>query len=329
MGMPKISVVIPTYNREEYIPLAIDSILKQTFRDCEIIVVDDGSTDKTADVLKKYENLIRYIYQQNKGVSAARNTGIRAAQGEWVAFLDSDDEWLPDYLGFQVNEISRNEKAEVYITNALNISVDGSIINYFEDRGIAHFCQRDKSISLNNPLCFVIGHHVSSLQSAVMRRRTVLEAGLFDERLTIAEDHDLFARMSLRGSFVFLNKELVHIIRRRESINNLTTQLKLEGIRRRRANEIIYKKIRSYGELCEGERALINKCLGKNQRALANLFLRSGKVSEARYHYREALHIYPSVGSVVKYVISLLPARAATWFIWKGRSIAPSTEKQD
>ena len=100
--MPKVRVIIPTYNRESYVPKPIDSFLCQAFEEYEIIVVDDGSKDDTKEVLKMYGDKIKYIYQDNSGVAAARNTGINASTGEWTAFLDSYDEWAPAYLSFQM-----------------------------------------------------------------------------------------------------------------------------------------------------------------------------------------------------------------------------------
>jgi glycosyltransferase involved in cell wall biosynthesis len=98
-----VSVIIPTYNRAHYLGEAIESILNQDIRDCrtEIIVVDDGSTDNTKEVLEKFGNSVRYIYQDNRGAGSARNRGIHEATGEWVSFLDSDDRWLPDKLTLQ------------------------------------------------------------------------------------------------------------------------------------------------------------------------------------------------------------------------------------
>ncbi|MHC4386164.1 MAG: glycosyltransferase family 2 protein, partial [Planctomycetota bacterium] len=104
----KISVVIPAYNIEDYIERAIDSVLAQTRQPEEIIVVDDGSTDATAQKIKAYGDQVRYIHQANKGLSGARNTGIRQAQNEWVAFLDGDDEWLPEKLQLQSELLTRN-----------------------------------------------------------------------------------------------------------------------------------------------------------------------------------------------------------------------------
>jgi glycosyltransferase involved in cell wall biosynthesis len=122
--MPKISVIVPTYNRERFIIKAIDSILNQTYKDYEIIVVDDGSTDETKKALQAYSQ-IKYIFQDNGGVSSARNTGIMAAKGEWVAFLDSDDEWTEDYLSVQMEQVKEFPQAVGHMTNAVSVLSDG------------------------------------------------------------------------------------------------------------------------------------------------------------------------------------------------------------
>ena len=102
--MPRVSVIIPTYNCDRFLPEAIDSVLMQTYQDYEIIVIDDGSTDQTCQVLESYQNKIRYFYQENQGSAVARNLGIKQAQGEFIAFLDADDFWiLPEKLAEQVN----------------------------------------------------------------------------------------------------------------------------------------------------------------------------------------------------------------------------------
>ncbi len=103
-----ISVVIPAYNAGRFIRRTIDSVLAQTYTDYEIIVIDDGSTDDTAEIVKSYGSKVRYIYQKNAGDGPARNTGIYAAKGEWIAFLDHDDEWLPEKLRLQMELLKRN-----------------------------------------------------------------------------------------------------------------------------------------------------------------------------------------------------------------------------
>jgi glycosyltransferase involved in cell wall biosynthesis len=112
-----ISVIIPVFNAAQCIGRAIDSVLAQTFTEYEIIVINDGSTDGTADAVKKFGSRVNYIYQENSGVSVARNTGIAASKGDWIAFLDADDEWLPDKLRQQVELLDRNRDLRWCSTN--------------------------------------------------------------------------------------------------------------------------------------------------------------------------------------------------------------------
>jgi glycosyltransferase involved in cell wall biosynthesis len=106
--MPNVSVVIPAYNAAKFIRRTIDSVLAQNYTDCELIVVDDGSTDDTGRVVRSYGSKVRYVHQANAGDGPARNAGIAAAKGNWIAFLDHDDEWLPDKLQLQMGLLQRN-----------------------------------------------------------------------------------------------------------------------------------------------------------------------------------------------------------------------------
>ena len=124
----KISVIIPTFNRIGLLQRAIDSVLSQSLKPYEIIVVDDGSTDGTGDIIKQKYKSIKIIQQKNSGVSAARNNGIKHAKGDWIAFLDSDDEWNKDKIGKQVNRLTDNPKYsfchtnEIWIRNGIRVN---------------------------------------------------------------------------------------------------------------------------------------------------------------------------------------------------------------
>ena len=130
---PRVSVVIPTYNRAGCLPRAIDSVLAQTFDDYEIIVIDDGSSDNTSEVLAAYGDRVCVVKQVNQGVSAARNHGIRVARGEFVAFLDSDDEWLPRKLEAQVQYL--NSHSDVGFAGCLGYcrEEDGTFFSFDEN----------------------------------------------------------------------------------------------------------------------------------------------------------------------------------------------------
>ncbi|MEI6331191.1 MAG: glycosyltransferase family A protein [Pseudanabaena sp. ELA645] len=124
---PLVSVIIPVYNREKFLAEAIDSVLAQTYRPIEIIVIDDGSTDKSGEIARSYAET-KYIYQDNQGVSVARNIGVDAAQGEFLAFLDSDDMWLPNKLETQINYMLKHPEVNITGTEMKNFMESGTEI---------------------------------------------------------------------------------------------------------------------------------------------------------------------------------------------------------
>ncbi len=186
--MTEVSVIIPTYNCKEYITDAIESVLSQTFRDYDIIVVDDGSTDGTKDIVTRYGNKIKYARQENKGVSAARNTGIGMASGGLIAFLDADDMWLPDKLEKQVMAFDENPALGLVTCGLIVIDENGSVLRR-ENEPLAFDRQRllerivVRAIVGNTPSCMMV------------KRECFNKVGNFDEALSGAEDRDLCMRI--------------------------------------------------------------------------------------------------------------------------------------
>jgi glycosyltransferase involved in cell wall biosynthesis len=204
--MPTISVIIPTYNRATYVTKAIDSILAQTYTDYEIIVVDDGSTDNTKEVLKPYKDKINYIYQENRGVSSARNTGIHAALGQWIAFLDSDDIWLPDKLSSQIRCV-RNTDAEVCFTKVTHIHKSKSI-------GEKNKCDTVQSKEFAEPFTLVLDDSKKLYIQAMLVERDLLERmGGFDESMKVAEDTKLIYDLAFQTSFIYIYTPMVKVNR--------------------------------------------------------------------------------------------------------------------
>lgn len=195
---PHVSVVIPTRNREQMVAQAVESILTQDFKDYELIVVDDGSTDNTADVLQRYEGSIRLIRQSNRGVSAARNAGIAASRGPLIAFLDSDDLWRPRKLSLQTAFFHAHPNAVVCQTEERWMR-NGRQLNprKYHQKAAGYFFERSLERCLVSP-------------SAAMLRRTVLEEiGGFDENLPACEDYDLWLRIGIRYPIHLINAVLV------------------------------------------------------------------------------------------------------------------------
>lgn len=193
-----VSVIIPTFNREWALKEAIESVLGQDYRNKELIIVDDGSTDNTGDILNAYENRITVVRQKNAGVSAARNRGIRAATGPYIAFLDSDDCWLPGKLTSQMAFFNSHPDATICQTEEIWIR-NGVRVNPKKRHKKPSGMIFEKSLAL----CLVS-------PSAVVMKKSLFEmVGTFDESLPAAEDYDLWLRVSCRFPVYLIDKHLV------------------------------------------------------------------------------------------------------------------------
>jgi glycosyltransferase involved in cell wall biosynthesis len=194
-----VSVILPTFNREAQVVRAVSSVISQTFKDQEIIVVDDGSTDGTFDALKEFRTRIKYVrHPQNFGVSAARNTGIRSSCSPLIAFLDSDDYWLPEKTTAQVNFFEQHKEAVACQTEEIWIR-NGRRVNPRRK----HLKPSGDIFEASLKLCLVS-------PSAVMIKRSLLDrVGLFDQTLPACEDYDLWLRISSRYPIYLIEKNLV------------------------------------------------------------------------------------------------------------------------
>lgn len=196
--LPGVSVIIPVYNRPEFLKEAVESVLNQSYRDFEVIVVDDGSTDSTPDVIDSYRGIIRSVRQENMGVSAARNTGIRASRNNLVAFLDSDDLWETSKLERHVAFFNEHPEALICQTGEIWIR-KGKRVN----PGTRH--QKPSGMIFNESL-----HLCLVSPSAVMMKKTVFEkVGFFNESFPACEDYDLWLRISCSIPVFLLDEPLV------------------------------------------------------------------------------------------------------------------------
>jgi glycosyltransferase involved in cell wall biosynthesis len=198
--VPKASIIIPAYNAERFISQAVDSALSQTYPDFEVIVVDDGSTDGTRAVLSAYGDKIHYIYQENKGPSAARNAGFLASQGDYLLFLDSDDLIAPNKLELQVSLLEAQPDFGLVYSGWDYINEDGT--------QILHEMRPQKQGRLLKDLLRRTLYFNPS--AAVIRRECLVRAGLFDESLRAAEDIDLWTRIARAGyTFGYIDQLLL------------------------------------------------------------------------------------------------------------------------
>lgn len=263
---PEVSVIIPTYNRGWILKEAIDSVLAQDFTDFELIVVDDGSTDDTKKILDDYNRDLVVIRQSNKGVSAARNRGINAAAGRLLAFLDSDDLWLPGKLATQVAFFDANPSAvinqteEIWIRNGVRVNPK---VRHHKFTGMIF--ERSLALCLVSP-------------SAVMVKRSLFdEVGLFDEDLPACEDYDLWLRISWRYPVHLI--ETPFIIKRGGHADQLSKAHSLDKFRIKALQNVIEN-----GKLDADARQAAVRTLQKKCAIFAGGCRKRGKDAEARYY---------------------------------------------
>ena len=279
--MWQVSVIIPTYNRAYCIVNAVDSVLAQTYPALEIIVVDDGSTDNTAEVLHSYREreTVRYIYQTHQGVSAARNRGILASRGDWLAFLDSDDMWLPTKLEKQVEYLSRNPGIKICQTGEIWIH-----------RGR----KRNPKKYHSKPHGFCFGkllHRCLISPSAVMLHRRILEkVGLFDTSFPVCEDYELWLRIGCRYPIGLVDEPLV--IKHGGHNDQLST--KLPALDRYRIFAMT-KLLRTQG-LSEQEQRKVLEVLKKKCEVYGNGCRKRGRLKEAEVVLTLPLRIAAELG---------------------------------
>ncbi len=192
----RISAVIPTYNNAAHIARAIESALRQSYKPFEIIVVDDGSADNTREVVAAYGEKVRYIYRHNAGPSAARNAGILAASGDWIAFLDSDDEWLENRLGDQICLLERNPGLCWLSSNFITcLCVSERRAPYTPPQKFRRLLDGGDTMSYYDAMIKGIS---GCMDTMFIKRSLLIDAGLFSCEYTLAEDLDLWWRIACR-----------------------------------------------------------------------------------------------------------------------------------
>jgi glycosyltransferase involved in cell wall biosynthesis len=284
----KVSVIIPTFKTAEYIRSTLDSVFSQTFKDFEVIVVNDGcpDTDELERVIAPYRERIRYFRQTNRGPAGARNTGIRHARGEYVAFLDSDDCWLPNYLASQLGFFKATPSLDVLYCDAY----------HFGDPALAgktymQTCPSAGPVTLESLIkedCQVI------CSGTIARKRAIEVAGLFDENDSLrgCEDYDLWLRIAYRGGrMAYQRKVLARYRSRPGSLSRDTTRMS-------EAILAVYKKAEQIMELPEETRSTLRQKLAQAQAhldlAVGKDLLAAGELEQATQSLARANHFFDS-----------------------------------
>ena len=265
---PLVSVILPTYNRAWIVGQAIDSVLDQNYANLELIVVDDGSTDDTPRLLSAYGNRLHCLRQANRGVSAARNAGIRAASGNLIALLDSDDAWLPGKVAAQARFFETHPLAlvcqtqEIWIRNGVRVNP-----------GKRHRKEGGMIFERSLALCLVS-------PSAVMMRRSLLdEVGLFDETLPACEDYDLWLRIAWKHCIHLIDHPLT--VKRGGHDDQLSRMPELDKYRIQSITRLLKSGVLSPGQREAARTMLVTKCV-----IYAQGCHKRGRVAEA-LHYEQ------------------------------------------
>ncbi|MFH1453394.1 MAG: glycosyltransferase [Armatimonadota bacterium] len=197
--MPKVSVIIPVYNAEKYIKRTIQSVLDQTYTDYEIIVVDDGSTDYSKEVLSSYGDKVRYFYQKNSGVSAARNRAIREAKGEYIALLDQDDLWYSQRLEKQIALLDKRPDTGIVYADCNYIDAEDKVLLRLFEKGRSYSGKVFEQLAIDN---FI------PIPTVLIKKEILDKTGLFLEDYTFAEEYDLFLRIARNHNVEFIDEVL-------------------------------------------------------------------------------------------------------------------------
>lgn len=285
-----VSVVMPAYNAEKYIDESIVSVIKQTFTDWELIVVDDGSTDTTAKIIKKYadaDSRIRYIYQQNKRLGAARNTAIQAAKGEWIAFLDSDDLWLPQKLEKQL-EAAKSFETDVTFTNGY--------ILYEENGQSEEYNSMYGAFTGREIYRFLFWGNFIPVLSVLLKKSVADKIGFQDESPYVygCEDWDYWMRISKSGATFFGmdDRLFTYRIHKGAMSQNLINMKMAECY-------LLYKNL-DFSFFNKQEQAQIRQRFsGLAKQIIPWLFLTQNKERLSYY-----LHIFSSVSNNYKYILA-------------------------
>ena len=191
MNLPLVSVVIPTFNSAWSLKEAIESVLAQTYEQLEILVIDDGSTDNTAEVVAEFSDIITYMRQNNMGVSVARNCGILSSHGKYIAFLDSDDIWFPNKIELQVALMEEHSNLDVVYTDHCHTDAEGVIGE-----------PKTACFNASEPVYYqLLAGNFINTSTVMVRLTAIAKSGVFSADFSGAEDYDLWLRLAKSGEF--------------------------------------------------------------------------------------------------------------------------------
>jgi glycosyltransferase involved in cell wall biosynthesis len=302
----EVAIVIPTYNCARPLPRAIESVLAQTYRDYQVFVIDDGSTDGTDVIVQQYADRITYVQQPNAGAAAARNHGISLSRSRYVAFLDADDVWLPTKLERQIELL--NSQPEV-----------GLVCSDFLMEGVVHTSQIDHPTSAFSGRYFeyLLRHCFIFTSAVVVRRQCLDEIGAFNESLKVSEDYNLWLRIASRWPVAVVPEILVH---KHHSSGSLSVATSIED--RLRYGIAAFEHVLSVSTgLSDHERRILRRAIADRYHIFGSYLLLQGNQRAARPMLAKAWRCRVlNWKAAVKLLASTLPPAGLRSLMWLWRN---------
>ena len=273
--MPTVSVIIHTYNNEKFIAETVASVLNQTYKDYEIIVVDDGSVDGTRDVLMPYMQKIRYHYKENGGIASAKNAGIGLSQAEFVAFLDHDDLWAPDKLQLQMEHF--NENPQIGLVYAKYTSFrDGEELRTKPEKGYSGWIFKE-----------LLSKSFIQTSTVVVKRECLDAVGPYDETFSLGDEYDMFLRIAQKFQCGFVDKGLTRY--RVHDTNASNNDFLFDN-----ENLGVYKKVyNNFTDIDGVEKKILRKRIARYSMKVAEGLYSQGKLEESKEYQKEANSFLP------------------------------------
>ena len=273
--MPTVSVIIHTYNNEKFIAETVESVLNQTYKDYEIIVVDDGSADGTRDALVPYMQKIRYHYKENGGIASAKNAGISLTQAKFVAFLDHDDLWVPDKLQLQMECFREHPRVGLVYAKYTSFR-DGKELRTKPEKGYSGWIFKE-----------LLSKSFIQTSTVVVKRECLDAVGPYDETFSLGDEYDMFLRIARKFQCGFVDKGLTRY--RVHDTNASNNDFLFDN-----ENLGVYKKIyNNFTDLDGVEKKILRKRIARYSMKVAEGLYSQGKLEESKEYQKEANNFLP------------------------------------
>ncbi len=315
--MPKVSIIIPAFNADNFIAETIESVLAQTYLSYEIIVVDDGSQDNTMDVVWPYRDMVNYIRQENGGPSRARNRGIHEATGEYVAFLDADDLWMAHKLEKQVAFMDDHPHVGFCFADSVLFDASGEEqMTFFMTKTVLPtlpFIQEKGGRILSRKVHQDLLYENFIVTASIMiRKEAFSDEDWFDECLFAAEDFDLWFRLAALSQGGYIPESLVKKRKHETNISSRNERLLMNRVKSRKK---VYGLVKVRDDISQDAKRHYRAKLLSTYSDLARLYLVHGRAESAKNVCREAFQIGLQGDLVVPWLMGIAGNRLSRWFL--------------